>query len=154
MKYSEEVTKELNKLLERNYDSEKIYNEAAKKVDDRNLKLFFERKAKQRYDFGHEIKDEINSMGEKPDKGTSFGAEVKSAIMNLKSAVVGANDRELLRKSIKTDKKAVEEYNEIIKEEQLPSSAYNLLVGQRDAINDAVTDVTIVEESMTAPKSD
>ncbi len=72
MKYSEDVAKKLNSLLEKNYDSEKGYQMAAENVKNPQLKEFFNQRAKERYDFGHELKSEIKSFGQEPDKGTSL----------------------------------------------------------------------------------
>lgn len=152
MSYSDTVTKKLNDLLEKNYNSEKMYNEAAEKAEDQGLRNFFEATAKQRYDFGHELKAEIKSMGGKPDKGTSTGMDVLGFLSKLKSTVLGNSDKSLLNDTIKTDKSALEEYNEVLKETSVYPSTHNLLEEQRDAIQKSITNVDLAVESMTAPK--
>lgn len=85
MKYSEEIAKKLNHLLEKNYDAEKGYRFAAEKVEDPGLKSFFVERAMERYDFGHELKSEIRQFGTSPEEGSSFEGDIMRSWMNLKS---------------------------------------------------------------------
>ena len=48
MKYSEKISKSLNELLEKNYDAEKGYINAAENVDSTDLKVFFKNRANER----------------------------------------------------------------------------------------------------------
>ncbi len=52
--YSETIGSKLNDLLEKTYDAEKGFEKAAENTKHSNLKAYFERKAQERYDFGHE----------------------------------------------------------------------------------------------------
>ena len=72
MKYTEQVSNKLNELLKKNYDAEAGYKQAAENVKNSQLKSYFENRAKDRYDFGHQLKNEIKSFGQEPDKGTSI----------------------------------------------------------------------------------
>ena len=68
MKYTVEMSNKLNELLERTYDAEKGFKQAAEKVDNTTIKQFFMDSAKQRYNFGQELKTEIRSFGQAPEK--------------------------------------------------------------------------------------
>ena len=46
MKYSEKISKELNELLEKNYDAEKGYKFAAEKAEDADLQEILRRKSR------------------------------------------------------------------------------------------------------------
>ncbi len=62
----------LNELIEKNYDAEKGYKEAVTDVENHELKDYFTKSVQQRYEFGHELKAEIEKLGGTPEKGTSI----------------------------------------------------------------------------------
>ena len=72
MSYTEEMGKKLNELLEKNYDAEAGYKNAAEKVANPALKNYLLSRAQDRYDFGHELKEELRQMGQEPDKGCGW----------------------------------------------------------------------------------
>ena len=73
--YTETVGEKLNDLLERTYDAEKGFKKAAENVDHQGLKNYFRSKAQERYDFGHQIKNEIKAFGQEieEDSGSVSG---------------------------------------------------------------------------------
>ncbi|MGB7843964.1 MAG: PA2169 family four-helix-bundle protein [Salinimicrobium sp.] len=148
MSNSKEIAERLNDLLEKNYDSEKGYKEAADDVKNPRLKEFFNDKAKQRYDFGHELKTEIRNFGESPDKGSSIVADAHHAWMNIKAAFSGDNEEAILEEAIRGENAAIEEYNEVIKDLELPASTENLLIKQRNAIQRSMKTVKDLEEML------
>ncbi len=145
MSYSKEVSKKLNDLLEKNYDAEKGFKEAAENVDNNELKNFFEKKAKQRYDFGHEIKSEIRNFGEKPDKGSSVAADAHRSWMNLKAKFQDSEEA-VLEEAVRGEKAAVKEYEDVIKDPTLPASTTNILMRHKNAIETSLEEVEILEE--------
>ena len=146
MSHSKEMAERLNDLLEKNYDAEKGYKNAANDVKNQRLKEFFKQKAQQRYDFGHELKSEIRNFGESPDKGSSFKADAHRAWMDLKSALTGDTEEKVLEEAIRGERAAVEDYNEAIKENNFPPSTENLLIKQRNSIERSLKEVQDMEE--------
>lgn len=134
MKYSEEISKLLNDLLQKTYDSEKSFRNAADDVKNSKLQAFFKERAQERYDFGHELRSEIRNFGEAPEEGLSIGADARRTWMDLKSALTGNNEEIVLDEAIRGEKAAVEEYNKVMKENNFPPSTENLLIKQRNAI--------------------
>lgn len=149
MKYSEEMADKLNELLQKNYDSEKGFKNAADDIQDPRLKTFFKEKAQQRYDFGHELKSEIRNFGESPKKGSSVQADAHRTWMDLKAAFSGNNEEAVLEEAIKGEKRAVDNYNEVIDEIDFPPSTKNLLLKQRNAIQKTLDDVKSLEDSIS-----
>ncbi|MGJ8683326.1 MAG: ferritin-like domain-containing protein [Nonlabens sp.] len=145
MKYTEEVANKLNELLEKNYDAEAGYKLAKDKVESRRLKDFFTQQAQERYNFGHELKTEIRSYGESPEKGTSFKGDAHRAWMNIKSTFTSNNEETILEEAIRGEKAAVEEYNSIISETTLPPSTNSLLTKHRDNIQHSLNKVSAME---------
>ncbi|QED38772.1 PA2169 family four-helix-bundle protein [Antarcticibacterium arcticum] len=145
MKYAEEVADKLNNLLEKNYDTEKGYKYAAENVENPELKSFFNERAQERYDFGHELKSEIRNFGESPEKGSSFTGDVMRSWMNLKSHISPNKEEAILEETIRGEKAAVEEYNEVMKDVDMPPSTQNVLMKQRNAITAALNKVQSLE---------
>lgn len=146
MKYTEKVSNKLNELLEKNYDAEAGYIAAKDNVKDSHFRNFFKEKATDRYDFGHELKEEIKSFGEKPDKGTSLRGDAHRVWMDLKSTFAKNSDEAVLKEAIRGEKKALEDYNEILKELDLPASTRRVLEKQRNSVQKALDHVKTLED--------
>ncbi|ARN78339.1 hypothetical protein BST97_10255 [Nonlabens spongiae] len=146
MSYTKEVSNKLNNLLEKNYDAEAGYKTAKENVKSTRLKDFFASQAQERYNFGHELKDEIKSFGQEPDKGTSVAGDAHRAWMNIKSTFSTDNEESVLEEAIRGEKAAVEEYNEVINDSTLPASTRNVLTKHRDNIQSALNKVEQMED--------
>ncbi|TYP99312.1 uncharacterized protein (TIGR02284 family) [Tenacibaculum adriaticum] len=138
--YTEEVSKQLNGLLEKNYDAEKGYKTAAENASSKPLKSFFERKSNERKNFGKQLKTEIMTFGQAPEKSGSIKGTAHRAWMNTKAFFSPDNDESMLEEAIRGEKASIEEYNEVINaKEHLPKSTADVLKTQRDAIlNDTI----------------
>ena len=108
--YTEVIGEKLNDLLEKTYDAEKGFKKAAENTEHKQLKSFFENKAKQRYDFGHELKAEISSLGQNIDKGDSITGKAHRASMDVKALFLLDSAEAMLAEAIRGEKAAVEEY--------------------------------------------
>lgn len=146
MNYTKEVSQKLNDLLTKNYDAEAGYKLATEQVNSSRLKDFFSKQQEERYNFGHELKEEIKSYGESPEKGTSLKGDAHRTWMNIKSTFTSDNEEAILEEAVRGEKSAVEEYNEIIAETTLPPSTKNVLIKHRDTIQNALTRVSAMEE--------
>ncbi|MCP9199553.1 PA2169 family four-helix-bundle protein [Gramella sp. GC03-9] len=146
MSYSDKIAGKLNELLEKNYDAEKGYKLAAEKVKREDLKRFFTQRAQERYDFGHELKSEIKNFGETPDKGSSLAADAHRSWMNLKASLSNDKDESVLEEAVRGEKKAVEEYEDVINESEIPVSTKQVLVKQKNGIVAALNEVKALED--------
>lgn len=113
----------LNELIEKNYDAEKGYKEAVTDVENHELKDFFTKSVQQRYDFGHEIKDEITKLGGTPDKGTSITGNLHRIWINLKSFVLGNNVEAVIEECKRGEHAAIDDYEKVLKMEEVPMDA-------------------------------
>ncbi len=144
--YTEEVGKKLNDLLENTYDAEKGFKNAADNVDDGNLKRYFAGKAQERYDFGHALKSEIKQFGQEVEKGDSLTGKAHRSWMDLKSLFSSDDEEAMLEEAIKGEKKAIEAYDEVLKETSLPNSTQALLQQQRNKINTGLMNIKSLED--------
>ncbi len=145
MSYSDKIAEKLNTLLEKNYDAEAGYKKAAEDVKNPMLKTYFQSRAQDRYDFGHEIKEEIRSYGKEPDKGTSLTGDLHRAWMDLKSAFSSDKEEAILEEAIRGEKAAVEDYNEIINDREVSPSTSNILIKQRNSVEEALVKAKALE---------
>lgn len=144
--YTETVGNKLNNILEKTYDAEKGYAKAADNTDNANLKNFFQRKKQQRYDFGHELKTEIKQFGEEVDKGGSVTGAMHRAWMDTKAFFSADDEEAMLEESIRGEKAAVEEYQEVLKDTALPASTATLLSQQMNKINTDLSQIKRLED--------
>ena len=145
MKYTEKISNKLNELLTKNYDSEAGYKLASENVKNNTLKEYFNARAKERYDFGHQLKNEIKVYGETPEKGTSLAGDAHRVWMNVKSTLSNDSEEAILEETIRGEKMAIEEYNNILEEPNLPPTTESILKVQRDHIKSALEEVKAFE---------
>ena len=129
-----EVVRSLNELLTRAYDAEKGYEEAAEKVSDDLLKKIFLDTAKQRYDFGHELKDEIRRLGGTPDKGSSLAGDAHRLWMSVRTALSGKDEKAVLDEVLRGEKEALRFYEKTLENVELQNHTRLLLKKQYDRI--------------------
>ncbi|WP_419213113.1 ferritin-like domain-containing protein [Maribacter sp. X9] len=144
--YTEEVGEKLNDLLERTYDAEKGFKKAAENTDHSPLKAYFQSKAQQRYDFGHELKSEIKSFGQKVDKGDSLTGKAHRAWMDVKALFSSDDAEAMLEEAIRGEKAAIDEYQEVLADTSLPSSTSSILRNQKQAIENGLSKIKTLED--------
>ena len=138
MKYSEEISNKLNELLVKNYDAEKGYNNAIEHVESDRLKMFFKRKASERKEFAEHLKKEILQYDENPKDTGSFKGSVHRNWMSLKSTFSSNNEEAILEEAIKGEEASLEDYNDLLKDRNMPPSIDALLLKQKEAIQAAI----------------
>ena len=144
--YTEKVGSKLNDLLEKTYDAEKGFRKAAENVKHSPLKNYFNRKAQERYEFGHELKSEIKSFGQEVDKGGSITGNLHRTWMDVKSLVSGNNEESMLEEAIRGEKTAVEEYEDVLAETALPPSTQTILAKQKQKIEIGLSTIKRLED--------
>lgn len=151
MKYTVEMSNKLNELLERTYDAEKGFKQAADKVENPTLKKFFKERANQRYEFGHALKDEIKSFGQSPDKGGSTKGTLHRNWIDLKTFFSNNNEEAMLEEVNRGEKEAIETYNDILHDKDfvLPPTTESLLMRQRNAIRETLETANLYEEAVS-----
>ena len=146
MKYTEEISNKLNELLVKNYDAEKGYINAVENVESPTLKIFFQRRARERSEFAKELRAEILLYGQEPKESGSFKGAVHRNWMSLKSLFSSNDEEAILEEAIRGEESSLEEYNEILKDKTLPPSIDSLLINQKKAIQAAINTEKVHEE--------
>ncbi len=144
--YSEDVGNKLNDLLEKTYDAEKGFKKAAENVEHTGLKNYFNQKSQERYDFGHELKNEIKAFGQEVDKGGSTTGAAHRTWMDIKALFSSDNKESMLEEAIRGEESAVEEYDDILSETNLPNSTQVLLMQQKNKIMTGLSSIRRLED--------
>ncbi|MCB0461366.1 MAG: PA2169 family four-helix-bundle protein [Flavobacteriaceae bacterium] len=149
MKYSEKISNKLNELLVRNYDAEKGYLNAIDNVENKNLKMFFKRRASERSEFAKDLRTEILRYGEIPENNGSFKGTMHRNWTTLKATFSSNNEEAVLEEAIKGEKASLKEYDEILADSTLPPTIDSLLTKQKNAIQAAINTEKVHEELMS-----
>lgn len=144
--YTDEVGEKLNDLLEKTYDAEKGYKKAAENVEHAALKNYFQSKAQERYNFGHDLKKELSSFGQEIDKGGSVAGAAHRAWMDVKALFSSDDEESMLEEAIRGEKSAVDEYQDVLNETSLPSSTKQLLSSQKSQIESGLSRIKTLED--------
>lgn len=137
MEFKKEIASNLNQLLEKTYDAEKGYKEAASNAKNAKMKSFLEEQSQQRNSFGREIKQEIKAFDQEPDKGGSVKGTLHRTWMDVKTAFSGDENETVMEEVQRGEKAAIEDYDEILGESSLPASTKSMLQSQRQKIEQA-----------------
>ncbi|MFD2572940.1 PA2169 family four-helix-bundle protein [Spirosoma soli] len=132
-----EILDGLNRLLTRNHDAEKGYQEASENVKDTELKSLFLAQSRQRAEFAAEIEREIRTLGGEPDNGTSLAADLHRAWINVKSTFSSDDDKATVQECQRGDQDALENYNSVLQEMDLAASTRELLLRQKQSVESA-----------------
>ncbi|WP_299226264.1 PA2169 family four-helix-bundle protein [uncultured Psychroserpens sp.] len=144
--YTQEIGEKLNDLLEKTYDAEKGFKKAAENVEHSALKSYFNNKAQERYNFGHELKSEIKSFNQDVDKGGSLTGKAHRAWMDIKSLFSADDEESMLEEAIRGEKAAIDEYQDVLNESSLPSTTKTLLESQKNTIQNGLSNIKSLED--------
>jgi len=147
MQNQKKTASALNDLLTRNYDAEKGYTEGGTHVGDGQLRKWMFENAERRKRFGKNIKAMIRELGEAPDKGSSFLGDLHRTWMDIKSNTTKTVEEVVLEECLRGEEKAIEDYNQVLNEVDVPAHMQETLAQQRDEIAAAYEDVKQLEKS-------
>lgn len=146
MKYSEKVSNQLNELLEKNYDAEKGYLNAAENVESTRLKIFFKNRASERSEFAKNLRTEILSYGQIPEDNGTFTGAMHRNWMSLKSLFTSNDEEAILEEALRGEKASFDEYCEILKDNEFAPSTEKMLDRQKIKIQSAINSLMVEEE--------
>ena len=141
---NEKVVELLNDLLTKNYDSEKGYLEAAEKIEHTSLRSYFEGQAKNRYDFGHEIKPLIAKYGGEPHKGTSVTGDLHRTWIAIRDAFT-SGDKAIYDECIRGEEAFSAEYGEMLENEVLPEDVKEMVRKQKNSADKALNSLKMMD---------
>ncbi|CAH8282136.1 uncharacterized protein (TIGR02284 family) [Mariniflexile fucanivorans] len=144
--YTATISNKLNNLLEKTKDAEKGFKTASENTNNTYLKQYFERKSKERYQFGYELNNEVRLFGERPKKSGSVTGAAHRTWMDIKALFSGNNDEAMLEEAISGERATLQEYNNVLNETSLPISTHSILLKQKDIIESDLKTIKTLED--------
>jgi len=141
----EKIVDQLEEILEKNRDAEKGYSKAAENAESPDLKSYFQRKSSERKDFNALLKSKMLTAYDEIDDGGSFTGTIHRTWMDVKALFSGDDDEAMLEEAIKGDKAAVDEYEEILEEGNLPVDIAECIQNQKVKIQKDLADANKLE---------
>lgn len=142
----DDLVKNLQELLEKNYDAEKGFTKAMTDAKNPSLKSFLQRQAAQRSRFANELSDEILNLNEKPNESGSAVGTMHRAWIDIKTSLSGDKDEAVLEECIRGEKASVDEYHDRLKNYDFPLNISNVLTKQADDISATLSKVKTLED--------
>lgn len=118
------------------------FEKASQYVDDDELSELFESYVKQSEDFALELAP-FNDKFENDLLGTQNFSEARKLWMDRKAALSSGDRKEILDSCISAEEVALNKYNEIIQDHNLPEELYNVIDQQREKIEEAYENIKI-----------
>ena len=136
----------LQGILEKNYDAEKGYKKAMLDAKNPALKGFLQKQAAQRSHFATAIDKELRDLGEAPTESGSITGTLHRAWIDIKSSVSGNDDEAVLEEVIRGEKASVDEYEDVMKNNELAPQISSVLQSQLRDIQDTLNRVKTLED--------
>ncbi|WP_340065652.1 PA2169 family four-helix-bundle protein [Ascidiimonas aurantiaca] len=144
--YTEKISNQLNMLIEKNLDAEKGFKKAAENVNNTALKKFFESCSHERSVFAQQLKNEVATYGQDSTDNDSYVSKAHRTWMDVKAFFSGNKEEAILEEVIRGEKAALEEYNEVLEENNLPTTTREILNAQRIKIKNSLASVLKMED--------
>ncbi len=141
------ITSALNDLLTRNYDAKKGYIEAGNKVTEARLREWLFSNSKKRDCFIEETEERIKALGGMYIKGDSFFGTLHRAWLDVKSDIAEDNIS-VINECITGEKRALEDYNEVLSNVQMDNETKKMITRQKDNIEDSLKSLRGIEKTL------
>jgi uncharacterized protein (TIGR02284 family) len=115
------VVETLNTLIETSRDAENGFHAAAEVVDDPSIKRLFSAYAQQRAEFAQELEAEVRRLGGAPQQSGSVAGTLHRAVMNIRAAVSGRDERAVIAEAERGENAAVGAYEAALRRPELPA---------------------------------
>lgn len=137
----QDIAGKLNHLLALAEDGKHGYENAAKDIKDSTLESMFIRFSSQRASYVAQLQQQVATLGEKPkDGGGPIGALHRTWI-DIKAALTNGDKDAVIKECIAGEEYALKEYQTILEEVKTDSSLRQILIGQRDGIQAAISTI-------------
>lgn len=126
----EKLYHQIKKVLEKNIDAQTRYLKSAENSQHEDVKLFFKQKAHNSELFNERLIFELNYSFDAPNIEGDVTDSLHDKYMEVKDVFLATRDESLLMESLKEDKVALKDYEELLKHTNLPLSIRFILKEQ------------------------
>lgn len=141
-----ELVKNLQGLLETNYDAEKGYRKALNHAHDPNLKGFIKNQAFLHGRFATEIDKLLHSLNERPKEHSSILGVFHRKWIDFRSSFNKKDDNIILEECIRGEKVTLKEYDEKFSKYKFPASIKSALKDQYTQLKDSINDLKTIDD--------
>ncbi|ADV67091.1 PA2169 family four-helix-bundle protein [Deinococcus maricopensis] len=140
---NEQTLDKLQYILGTLKDGEVGYKDAAEHTTDPSIRTLMLEGHQQRSQLVGEIEQHIARLGGAPQERSSVGAALHRTWLNVRDALTGKDDYAVVAEAERGEDAAVENYQDVLKEEGLPAdvrsvieSQYTQVKGMHDRVRD------------------
>src|SRR5687768_12764750 len=130
---NDDVISTLNGLIETCKDGQEGFKEAAEGVERSDLKSLFFEFSQQRAQFVGELQSLVQGLGGDPEDSGSIAGALHRGWINIKSAVTGRDESNILAECERGEDSAKNAYKEAL-EEPLPANITEVIQRQYEAV--------------------
>lgn len=140
------LVNQLEEILEKNRDAQKGYAKAAENAKNQNLKAYFQNKSGERSTFNQTLNKELVTSYDEIETEGSFTGSLHRGWMDIKAFFTADNDESMLEEAIRGDKAAVEEYEDVLDDKDLPANVASIIREQLIKIRTDLNKVKSMED--------
>lgn len=135
MSLDQKLVSSLQHLVTVGVDGEEGYTKAAEMVSSKNLLTEFEQAATSRNIQAEAIRNYLSDNGiEKPEHKGDFAGALSRAWLDIKGTLSNRSDSVVISSCVEADRSAVDEYQNVLKEDNLPHALRKLLTDHLEVI--------------------
>lgn len=133
MKSSEEISKKINSLIEKNNDAYKGFKKASENAESTHLRDYLLQQASERQAFAKKLSGSLKAYNPDFDIDTdgSTTGSIHRAWIDVKAALSMDDDESILEECIRGDKASVEEYQEFLEDYPAAASDVNQTIREQ-----------------------
>jgi len=145
---NKKLIEDLNHLLTICNDGKYGYQTAAEDADSAALKAVFLGFSAERAEYVHALQNAIAKAGGESDSGGGPLGAIHRAWIDVKSALSSKDNKAVLGACITGEKAAVNAYNSVLENENLPAEVRTMLNEQRRSVEEALNKVEGLHETI------
>jgi len=146
---NQELIKNLNDIIIKNYDASKGFGKAAEHISNENLRVAFKDAEQQRIEFAGKIIPEVVSLGAKPADSSSNLSSLHRSWIDLKANLTGDdNDAAILEACVIGEKYARDEYDKLL-DKGVNGSVHQTVQTQRNVVNNSLQKLKILADQLS-----
>lgn len=145
---NEKTVSLLNGLIEINNDRIEGYEKAAKEVEDTELQSLFGELSNNSRQYRSELISEVVSHGGTPSESNTAAGKVYHAWMDIKAALTGRDTKAIVSSCEFGEDAALEAYEDVLKSEDLTSSARESVSQQKAKIKQSHNKIKKIRDSV------
>ena len=145
---NDDAVKLLNSLIETTLDSANGYEEAAKSVDDAQLKSMFADRSRKRGEITRTLQQEVRSFGGEPQTHQSALGKAHNAFVDVKKALTGGSAKAVVDEVERGEDFIKAKFEKAVRADELPPAARATVNRALDSIREDHDEISALKHSM------